>query len=122
MGQLQSGNIPVSGEQRVFEGRKATAFLYNGITVLPYRDHADKAQTLQFIDGDGNKRFCAWLPVKGNFVRFGSKMPEVQIICEGYATGKSLLDALPEAQIIVAGSAHNTYEVSKHFPDRDHGG
>ena len=116
MGRLHLGTSPYL-VSKGFDGDKARGYLYKGITILPYRNLEGKVQSLQFIGDDGEKRFSKWLPFSGSFVRMGAKRPDFWIICEGYATGKSLLEAVPEAQVIVAGSAHNSYVVSQHFPN-----
>ena len=116
MGRLHLGTSPYL-VSKGFDGDKARGYLYKGITILPYRNLEGKVQSLQFIDEEGEKRFSKWLPFSGSFVRMGAKRPDVWIICEGYATGKTLLEAAPEAQVIVAGSAYNSYVVSRHFPN-----
>ncbi|MBI4191599.1 MAG: DUF3631 domain-containing protein [Betaproteobacteria bacterium] len=87
--------------------------------VIPLLDTSGELHSLQFISGDGEKRFLT-----GGRVRdccFAIGQPDVSIcICEGYATGASIHAATGQA-VAVAFNATNLLSVAKSlramFPD-----
>lgn len=60
--------------------------------LVPLRDPNGALVSLQFIQGDGAKKFLTGTPKAGNYHRFGNGAARV-LICEGFATGASLHEA-----------------------------
>ncbi len=80
--------------------------------VLDYRDIGGRITTLQFISPDGGKRFLSGGAVAGSSHRFGPKITDAVICCEGWATGATLHEATGHP-ICVCGSAGNLAPVAK---------
>lgn len=59
--------------------------------VVPLRDNAGMLHSLQFIDGEGNKRFLSGGRKKGCYFLMGNPL-ESLCIAEGYATAASIYD------------------------------
>ena len=97
----------------------------DGRLLVPVLDAAGKAQSLQFIAGDGSKRFLSCGKTAGGFfplpARDGSKDGPL-LIAEGYATAASLHVATGHA-CLVAFNAGNLEAVAKlareQYPDRE---
>jgi putative DNA primase/helicase len=79
--------------------------------VLPMRDSAGTLHSLQFIDGEGVKRFLSGGRKKGCYFSIG-QMKDTLCICEGYATGASVYEAAGHA-VAVALDAGNLLPVAK---------
>lgn len=79
--------------------------------VLDYRTPCGIITTLQFIDGDGAKRFLSGGNVRGASHRFGPNITDTVICCEGWATGCSLNEATGHP-VCVCGSAGNMAPVA----------
>ena len=60
--------------------------------VIPARDVAGTLQTLQFISGDGSKRFLSGGRTKGCYCAMGRPVDSL-LLCEGYATAATLYEA-----------------------------
>ncbi len=75
---------------------------WNGLLVIPMRDVEGKLVGLQFINDEGNKRFLTGSPKKGAFCVIGASPSKIKSawLCEGYATGVSLLEAKGGAVVI----------------------
>lgn len=84
-----------------------------GSLVLPVHDLDGKLHGLQFIDGDGNKRFLTGTQKRGHFCQIGSFRPPFPMIgiAEGYATAVSchMASKLP---VLVAFDAGNLEPVA----------
>jgi putative DNA primase/helicase len=90
-----------------------------GLLIVPMRDTTDELHNLQFIKGDGTKKFLAGGRVSGHY--FGIGAPDgVLCITEGYATAASVHEATGHA-VAVAFNAGNLLPVAKElrskFPD-----
>ncbi|MGZ8907396.1 MAG: DUF927 domain-containing protein [Methylobacter sp.] len=94
---------------------------YNGALVIPMYDADGRLCSLQFIDGDGNKRFLPGGKIKCRFHLIGS-IEGVPVLCiaEGFATGATI-HAVTGYPVIVAFNAGNLDTVAKAtrsmFPD-----
>ncbi|WP_211226295.1 toprim domain-containing protein, partial [Desulfomicrobium escambiense] len=77
----------------------------NGRLAVPLRDAENTFQGVQWIDGDGKKRFGSDVKTKGNFYLIPGDMSTV-FVCEGYATGASIAMATGQA-VVVAFNAGN---------------
>jgi putative DNA primase/helicase len=79
--------------------------LHKGLLVIPMRDGDGNLHSLQFIDGDGNKRFLLGGRKKGCCFVIGSP-GERFCIAEGYGTASSIFEAagLPVAVAFDAGN------------------
>lgn len=79
--------------------------LHKGTLVIPLRDSAGNLHSLQFIDGEGNKRFLSGGRKKGCYFAIGSPL-ESLCIAEGYATAASIHEStgLPVAVAFDAGN------------------
>jgi len=84
-----------------------------GSLVLPVRDLDGGLHGLQFIDGDGNKRFLTGTNKKGHFCPIGDFTDPAGLvgIAEGYATGVSCHMA-SKAPVLVAFDACNLEPVA----------
>ena len=67
--------------------------LHKGLLVIPMRDSAGNLHSLQFIDGDGNKRFLSGGRKKGCYFMIGNPA-ERFCIAEGYATAPAFMRPL----------------------------
>lgn len=74
--------------------------------VLDYRNSSGTITTLQFIAPDGQKRFLSGGIVSGSSYRFGPKITDTVICCEGWSTGATLHEATGYP-VCVCGSAGN---------------
>ncbi|WP_211226257.1 toprim domain-containing protein, partial [Desulfomicrobium escambiense] len=77
----------------------------SGRLAVPLRDAENTFQGVQWIDGDGKKRFGSDVKTKGNFYLIPGDMSTV-FVCEGYATGASIAMATGQA-VVVAFNAGN---------------
>jgi putative DNA primase/helicase len=78
--------------------------------VIPARDVDGVLHTLQFIDGDGSKRFLTGGRIAGCYCAIGTPGGDL-LICEGYATAASLYMATGQASA-AAFSAGNLQRVA----------
>ena len=78
--------------------------------VIPMRDSEGVLHSLQFIGGDGKKRFLTGGRVNGCYCSVGS-IKERLYLCEGYATGATIHEATNEA-VAIAFYARNLLPVS----------
>lgn len=77
----------------------------DGRLMLPILDATGEIQSVQFIADDGAKRFLPGAPTASGRAYIGINMGRT-IICEGFATGASIYDAMPD-QVCVAYSLNN---------------
>ncbi|MBD9356962.1 toprim domain-containing protein [Methylomonas albis] len=83
-----------------------------GTLIVPFYDDTRQLVNLQFIEGNGQKRFMAGGRKKGCFSPIGEPAgAERLLICEGWATGASLHEALGVA-VLVAADAGNLEPVA----------
>lgn len=87
------------------------ARLHSNKLLIPMRDEVGTLHSLQFIDGDSNKRFLSGGRVRGCYYSIG-KPDGVLCVCEGYATGASIYEATGFA-VAVAFDAGNLLPVAK---------
>jgi putative DNA primase/helicase len=94
--------------------------LFEDDLIIPVQDVAGTIHGLQHIKPDGTKRFKFGTNKTGHFFKIGRSKDNTIIICEGYATGASILQATGHA-VIVAFDAGNLAAVSQvvrlKFPD-----
>lgn len=69
-----------------------------GFLIIPLSDINGTLWTLQFIDGNGKKRFLRNGKKTGNFFMFKQTQKRI-FICEGYATGSSIFQAMQESVV-----------------------
>lgn len=87
--------------------------------LIPAYDENDKLWTMQMIDMLGNKRFYPRGRKKGCFHRLNRYSESNQFfLVEGYATGVSLAEALPEHHVAVCFDAGNLEHVLKALKKR----
>lgn len=84
--------------------------VHAGVLVIPMRD-GQELHSLQFIAGDGEKRFLTGGQVKGCYFPIG-KPDSVLCIAEGYATGASIHEATGYA-VAVAFNAGNLLSAAR---------
>lgn len=88
-------------------------FVLDGELLVPMREFRDirKLNSLQRITEDGEKKFLAGGKAKGSVFALGNDRARERWLCEGYATGLSLREALRDlrrsSQVIVCFSAGN---------------
>jgi len=93
--------------------------LHKSSLVIPIRDSDGNLHSLQFIDGEGNKRFLSGGRKKGCYFAIGVPT-ESLCIAEGYATGASVHEAtgLPVAVAFDAGNLESVAMALRNkFPD-----
>lgn len=89
----------------------------SGDLIIPMRDceHYDTINTLQRIDGEGNKKFLYGGKAKGSVFKLGSRGPSW--LCEGAATSYSVLAAANELRlqtvVVACFSADNLRHVAE---------
>lgn len=92
--------------------------------VLPVRDAiTDEIASLQYIGSDGGKRFMPDGRTKGCYIACTEIADQSLILlCEGFATGRTLATAYPDAMVMAAHSCHNLTPVAElirqRWPDR----
>jgi putative DNA primase/helicase len=95
---------------------------YRDALVLPLRDSEGVLHSLQFIGGDGEKRFFSGGRVEGCYYTVADTGTGPLVICEGYATGASIFEATGYATV-AAMNCGNLLSVAKgiraKFPKRD---
>ena len=79
---------------------------------MPLRDDQGRICNLQRIRADGQKRFLRGGRVQGLYACLGGPVGEHIIVCEGWATGKSL-HAATGLPVAVAFSAGNLVAIAK---------
>ncbi len=80
--------------------------------IIPVQDFAGVLHGLQFISGDGSKKFKTGTAKVGHFCRIPGDKTGPILICEGYATGASLHEATGHS-IVVAFDAGNLRRSNK---------
>lgn len=85
----------------------------DGRLILPVYDGEGEIQSLQFIDDQGGKKFLVGAPMSNGRLYIGINMGRT-ILCEGFATGASIYDAMPE-QVCVAFSLGNMEKLAREF-------
>lgn len=83
----------------------------DGRLMLPILDATGDIQSVQFIADDGDKKFLPGAPTGGGRAYIGINMGRT-IICEGFATGASIYDAIPD-QVCVAYSLNNMERIAR---------
>jgi phage/plasmid primase-like uncharacterized protein len=101
-GYLSRKRVKVFGNLRV----------YRRFLVLPLRDAGGELRSLQFIDGNGAKKFLTGGRVAGCFFTLADKAEGPLVITEGYTTGASIHEATGHA-VICAMNKGNLLEVTK---------
>lgn len=103
--------------------QKVVGFVSDGVLLVPMRDHrSDALINIQRIERDGTKRFLPGGRAKGAVHVLGPrKSVRAKWLCEGYATGLSILAAgasmMMPIQVIVCFSAGNMEHVAPYFSD-----
>tara|TARA_R110000787_G_scaffold258054_1_gene363249 strand:- start:54 stop:2501 length:2448 start_codon:yes stop_codon:yes gene_type:complete len=124
-------NLSDGGESKYLQNKELKAIKgikfgkYNGknqiITALI--DNNDQINSLQFIYDDGNKKFLRNGNISGCYSEFGNKDSNLIYICEGLATGLSILLAKADHLIIIAYNCQNLEKVAnniiKKYPDKE---
>ncbi len=83
-----------------------------GALVIPkYRK--GKLVSIERIFGDGTKKSAYQAPSKGASFRIWRPGASVTILCEGFATGLAVFEAVPQSTVVVCFSAGNMIEVAK---------
>lgn len=78
-------------------------------------DENGEISTLQKIYDDGTKRFLSGGRKTGCYTKFGNSSSNLVYICEGFATGLSILLAKPDALIIAAYDCGNLRSVAQNI-------
>jgi putative DNA primase/helicase len=85
---------------------------HHGFLVVPLRDEQGRIWNLQRIRADGQKRFLRGGKVQGLYASIGGPVSDHLVVCEGWATGKSL-HAATGLPVAVAFSAGNLLAIAK---------
>ena len=108
--------LPKVGSSEYLKRKKVKAFglrFTRGSIVVPVRDVHGDLHGLQFIDGDGNKKFLTGTAKRGKFALLGEINPAGRLfMAEGYATGATIHMAFNEP-VVVAFDAGNLEPVAQ---------
>jgi putative DNA primase/helicase len=104
-------SVQVHGDLRVTTDGK--------LLILPLHDAAGTLWTLQFIDAAGGKRFLPGGRTAGCFFTVSDISDGPLVICEGYATGASIVEATGHA-VVCAMHCGNLLSVAKSLRLLDH--
>jgi len=88
----------------------------NNSLVVPLRNASGEITSMQFIQGDGSKKFLTGGEISGCYYAIGKPVGSL-LICEGYATGASLYEASGLA-VAVAFNAGNLIPVARVIRDK----
>jgi hypothetical protein len=83
----------------------------DGRLILPILDATGEIQSVQLIADDGEKKFLPGAPTASGRAYIGINMGRT-ILCEGFATGASIYDAIPD-QVCVAYSLNNMERLAR---------
>lgn len=83
----------------------------DGRLLLPILDAAGEIISVQFIADDGGKKFTPGAPTGGGRAYIGINMGRT-IVCEGFATGASIYEAIPD-QVCIAYSLNNMERLAR---------
>ena len=89
------------------------ARLYKGSLVIPIYNESRQLVNLQFIDSEGGKRFLSGGRKRGCFLIIGNPTKRI-LICEGFATGASLLEYWG-LRVVIALDAGNLLPVAENI-------
>jgi len=84
-----------------------------GSLLVPVYDAAGDIQSVQTIGGDGSKLFQPDAPMKGGRLNFGIAVGR-SLICEGFATGASIFESLPD-RVCVGFSSNGVKHMAREF-------
>ena len=93
----------------------------NNNLLIPIRDIDGHFLTIQTIDTDGHKKFFYGAPIRGGFCKFDAVDTDTNIdtpilICEGYATARSIHEVTTGVFMVVAAmNCHNLIKVAHDF-------
>lgn len=91
----------------------------SGDLIIPIYDSKGELCSLQFISSDGSKRFLPGGKLSGSYYMIGDQESSTVYLCEGYATGASILESLivegigPNACVYIAFNANNLPKVAE---------
>lgn len=110
------GKLPERGPSEYLARKKVPAFglrFSRGSVVVPVRSVSGDLVGLQFIDGEGCKKFLTGTAKNGAFHLIGEVSADMPIVvCEGYATGASIHCAT-NWPAVVAFDSNNLLPVSE---------
>lgn len=110
------GKLPEQGPSEYLARKKVPAFglrFSRGSVVVPVRSVSGDLVGLQFIDGEGCKKFLTGTAKSGAFHLIGEVSADMPIVvCEGYATGASIHCAT-NWPAVVAFDSNNLLPVSE---------
>lgn len=78
-------------------------------------DNSNQIWSLQFIYDNSSKKFLNEARTKGCYSEFGNKEASEIFICEGLATGLSILLAMPDSLVVVAYTCQSLKEVAQNI-------
>lgn len=111
------GKLPDTGKSDYLARKKVKAWglkFTRGSVVVPVRDIEGRLWSLQFIDGEGNKKFLTHGAKRGRFHIISEPIgsPSMFSISEGYATGATVYELLKQP-VAVAFDAGNLLPVAQ---------
>lgn len=71
--------------------------------------------SVQSIDNEGSKLFFPGAPTQGCYYSILRQRAAVTAVCEGFATGLCIFQAIPQANVVVAFNAGNLLPVAKNL-------
>jgi putative DNA primase/helicase len=102
-------------------GCKTRMSLSGRLLVVPMKDVSGKMWGYQEIYPDGSKRFGLGQKKSGNFHTIGDLSSETIYICEGFATGASIFEAMGGCVIVAFDSGnliHVCKSIAETYPDK----
>jgi putative DNA primase/helicase len=112
---LKAGPAPAEHPYLVRKGiTPHNARLLGNKLMLSLIDFTGRIWSLQLIDTDGDKRLLSGGKKAGHFiVAGGTDYPKRVLICEGWATGRTLAEQMPNCLVLAAIDAGNLATVAK---------
>lgn len=86
-----------------------------GWLLVPMRVGAEMV-SVQRISPAGDKRFWPGAPTSGSVYWIGPRAAPFVVVCEGFATGLSIHQAMPDARVLVAFNAGNLAQAVLNVP------
>lgn len=86
--------------------------------VIPVFDMGHQLCSYQTIKPNGEKKFAYGCPTAGGYFAIGRKRPSITILCEGFATGLAIFQAVTESIVVVCFNAANLVKVAQQLTNK----
>jgi putative DNA primase/helicase len=119
---IQSPNLKEPAETHLYILKKRIKPIYcsqyNDEIIIPIYSSTGSLQTIQSIKPNGFKKFYSGLSPLNGYLILGETITDPIWICEGWATGCTIYEALIGESVIVSFSAENLKNVCKIFREK----